>query len=123
MNQTVLRTVFIRLLPILLILCVGAGLATFKLHAVGLTPNGDYDGYLETAQLFRGVPGAEILPGRILKPLNPLIVAIEENVMTPKTAFLTQVVVFYFLFLVACYFFGRAFGFTKKESVLLVLIL
>ncbi|MCX6787472.1 MAG: hypothetical protein NTY93_03060, partial [Candidatus Kaiserbacteria bacterium] len=59
----------------------------------------------------------------ILKPLNPLVVAVEENAMSPETAFLTQVVVFYFLFLVACYFFGRAFGLAKKESVLLVLIL
>jgi len=123
MNRTVLRTVFIRLLPVLLILCIGAGLAAFKLHTVGLTPNGDYDGYLETAQLFRGAPNAPILPGRILKPLNPLVVALEENVMSPETAFLAQVVVFYFLFLIVCYFFGRAFGFEKKESVLLTLIL
>jgi len=114
---------FIRLAPVLLILCIGAGLAAFKFHTVGLTPNGDYDGYLETAQLFRGAPNATILPGRILKPLNPLIVAAEENILTPETAFLTQVVVFYFLFLIACYFFGRAFGFAKKESVLLTLVL
>lgn len=109
--------------PILLILCVGAGLAAFKLHTVGVTPNGDYEGYLETAQLFRGAPGATILPGRILKPLNPLIVAMEENVMTPANAFLTQVIVFYFLLLVACYCFGRAFGFAKKESVMVALML
>lgn len=117
------ETVFVRLLPILFLLCIGTGLASFKMHAVGLTPNGDYEGYLETAQLFRGVSGATILPGRILKPLAPLVVAVGENVMTPEGAFLAQVIVFYFLFLIACYAFGRAFGLAKKESVLLSLIL
>jgi len=117
------NSVFMSLLPILLILCVGAGLAAFKLYTVGLTPNGDYEGYLETAQLFRGVPGASVLPGRILKPLNPLVVAVEENMMTPETAFLAQVIVFYFLFLIVCYAFGRAFGLSKKESMLLTLML
>jgi hypothetical protein len=109
--------------PILLILCIGAGLVVFKIHTVGLTPNGDYDSYLETAQLFRGAPDAIVSPNRILKPLNPLIIAIEENVMMPETAFLTQIIVFYFLLLIACYAFGRAFNLGKVESVMLTLVL
>lgn len=111
------------LLPLLLVLCIGAGLATFKIHTVGFSPNSDYDGYLETAQLFRAVPGAIALPGRILKPLNPLVVGAEESVMTPATAFATQVIVFYFLFLLACYFLGRAFGLTQVQSAFLALLL
>ncbi|MEJ0053539.1 MAG: glycosyltransferase family 39 protein [bacterium] len=111
------------LTPLVCVLIIGAGLAVFKLDAAGLTLNSDYASYLETAELFRGAPDAAANPGRILKPLAPLSVAALETALPPGTAFLVQVVVFYFLLIAACYALGRAFGFAAKESALLALLL
>ena len=111
------------LAPLLLLLVIGAALASFKIGYVGLTPNADYASYLSTAALFRGVPGAAISPPRILKPLNPLLVAGEERFLSPEVAFMAQSVFFYFLLLLACYALGRAFGFRRSESFITALLL
>ncbi|HVW82871.1 MAG TPA: hypothetical protein VHC68_02940 [Candidatus Paceibacterota bacterium] len=107
-----------RFAPLAALFLAGIALVVFKLCAFGVAPNSDYYSYLETAAFFRGEAGAQVFPNRILKPLEPLMIAAEESVLSPEHAFVVQIVFFYFLLLGACYFFGRAFGFSRAESAL-----
>ena len=81
----------------LAVVCIlGAGGAFLKLQYLGITPGGDYGTYVATAQFFSHDPNAEVIPYRILKPLNPLLVAALHTFMSYQDAFLLQALFFYF---------------------------
>jgi hypothetical protein len=106
----------------LVVLGICLALATcFRLALVPLTPNDDYVSYVETAQYFSGVPST-IHPERILKPLGPLGVAALETVTDQRTAFVTEVVIFYFAFAIAFYFLAFEFFENKKLALMAALL-
>src|SRR5512146_1574501 len=81
-----------------------AACATFvKLHYIGVTTAGDYGGYVETAQYFSGQQVPNLLIERVLKPLNPLLVALLHLFVNYQSAFIIQAVLFYFAYTYVLY--------------------
>lgn len=102
-------------------LCL-ALVACFRFSYVPLTPNSDYTSYVSTAQYFSGIPSAEVYPQRILKPLGPLGVAVLELAATPQTAFIIEVLIFYFLFGGALYFLAFEFFQDRRAALIAALL-
>ena len=96
--------------PLFFVLLAAAVGAFLKLYVIGPLPgSSDYQAYIETAKFFSGVPGAQMLPFEILKPLNPMLVALFGFFVGIPHAFLLQSVLIYFALAVAMYFLAREF--------------
>ncbi len=94
--------------PLVFLLIVCALAATFKIGVLGTAPNSDYVDYISTAKIFSGLP-APIYPQRILKPLAPLGVALAAPYLGFPTAFLLEVLIFYFAFVLVLYWLAYSF--------------
>jgi hypothetical protein len=96
--------------PLFLVLFAGAVGAFLKLFVLGTLPSSsDYQDYIETAKFFSGQTGALQLPFEILKPLNPMLVALLGFIVGIPHAFILQSTLFYFALIVAMYLLAREF--------------
>jgi len=91
-----------------IVLVLSACGAWLKLNYFGTTLTSDYQEYVETAMYFGGGTD-EVVPQRLLKPLNPLLIAGMSTFMPTGTAFLLQALVFYFALAIAVYFLAWLF--------------
>ncbi len=106
---------------IAIIVLLAAFGSIIKLTYFGTTPSSDYHSYRETAKLFSGDPGAAVFPHRILKPLNPLLVAFLGLFMGIPEAFVFQSVFFYLAFAVILFFLARKFFGRELPAVFVAL--
>jgi hypothetical protein len=105
-----------------IILILGACGAFTKLYFFGLTDSSDYQEYVATAKLISGVENASAVPHRLLKPLNPLLVAGLAMVFNYQTAFILQALVFYFALTATTFFLAREFFDDIFKSALVALL-
>lgn len=90
----------------LLIICALA--VSFKIGHIGLTDNSDYESYIATAQVFAGLDATHY-PSRLLKPLAPLVVTALAPIGGFPTAFLIEIIFFYFAFALVLYWLAYVF--------------
>ncbi len=97
----------VRVVIFLLTLCaIGAFL---KVYFVGVTYSNDYAEYVQTAQYLGGDHSVAVIPHRLLKPLNPLLIAGLAHFGDYETVFLIQAIILYAAFVIAMYYFARQF--------------
>ncbi len=86
--------------------------ATLKIAFFPPTFSSDYYEYVALSQYYEGtvdLSSPDVRPHRMLKPLNPLLIAGMAQVTDHQSAFIVQATIFYFAFIFAVFFFAREF--------------
>ena len=121
-HMSSLRTLSPTFIAILALFVVGAFAAYARLSYIGVSPQGDYQGYIDAAKFIGGEQVDSVPYFRLIKPLNPLLISALHPSMGYMNAFILQSLIFYFAFIVVMYLFAYEFFEDRALSILMTLL-